>query len=80
MPTRVSYRQIGEVLVDVEERSTRDVSGEIELAPAAWVAELPAAVDELDTGAWRALKTLPVCEVDLHRSAIVARAASARPS
>jgi hypothetical protein len=55
MPTCVRYGQIGEVLVDVEERGTRDVPGEIELVPAPWVAELPATVDELETRAWRAL-------------------------
>ena len=77
MPTCVRYGQIGEVLVDLEERGARDVPGEIELVPAPRVAELPATVDELETRAWRALQTRLICEVGLHRRAIVARAASA---
>jgi hypothetical protein len=48
MTAGVGYRQIGQVLVDVEERGSRDVLGEVELAPTSWVAELPAAVDKLD--------------------------------
>jgi hypothetical protein len=36
-----------EVLVHVEERRARDVTGEVELPAASEVAELPAAVDEL---------------------------------
>ena len=44
-PTR--SRRRGKVAVDVEEARARDVSFEIELAPAAGIAELPAAVDEL---------------------------------
>src|ERR1700758_295027 len=40
-------RRVGEVDVDVEERGPRDVTGEVQLAPALGCAELPAAVDEL---------------------------------
>jgi hypothetical protein len=38
---------VGEVLVDVEERGARYVALEVELAAAPGTAELPAAVDEL---------------------------------
>jgi hypothetical protein len=37
----------GEIRVDVEEARAGDVSGEVELAAAAGLAELPATVDEL---------------------------------
>jgi hypothetical protein len=37
----------GEVLVHVEERGAGNVPGEVELAAAAGVAELPAAIHEL---------------------------------
>src|SRR5207247_1471024 len=40
-------RRRGEVVLDVEKRRAWDVTGEIELSPAAGVAELPAAVGEL---------------------------------
>ena len=39
----------GEVALDVEERRAGDVPGEVELAPAVGVAELPSAVDEAVT-------------------------------
>ena len=44
---RVRDREIREVSVDVQERRSRDVSGEIELSPARGVPELPPTVDEL---------------------------------
>src|SRR5204863_3504962 len=47
MPAGVLDREIREVLVDVEERGSGNVPGEIELAPALGVPELPSAVDEL---------------------------------
>src|SRR5437763_8091492 len=46
MPPLIRNREIGEVLVDVEERRARDVAGEVRLPPPARVAELPPAVDE----------------------------------
>jgi hypothetical protein len=39
--------EVREILVDVEERGAGDVAREVELAAAAGVAELVAAVDEL---------------------------------
>jgi CheY-like chemotaxis protein len=47
MPAGVLHREVREVIVDVEERGTGDVPGEIELAPASGVPELPPAIDEL---------------------------------
>ena len=44
-PTRAGLR--GQVGVDVKEARTRNVPGEIQLAAAARVSELPPAVDEL---------------------------------
>ena len=46
MPARMPHREIREVGVDVEERGARNVAGEIELAAACGVPELPPAVDE----------------------------------
>ena len=46
MPAAGSRRR-GQIGLDVEERGTRNVTREIQLAPSAGVAELPAAVDEL---------------------------------
>jgi hypothetical protein len=47
MPALTLDGEVGEVLVDVEERGARDVALEIELEASAGAAELPAAVDEL---------------------------------
>ena len=40
----------GEVGLDVEERGTGDVAGEVQLAAAVGLAELPAAIDEAEPG------------------------------
>jgi hypothetical protein len=45
MTTGIRHREIGQVFVDVEERCTRNVPGEVELAPALRPPELPAAID-----------------------------------
>ena len=47
VPSRVRNRQVGQILVHVEKRRARNVSGAVELAPARRIAELPAAVHEL---------------------------------
>jgi hypothetical protein len=52
MPAARSGRR-GKIGVDVEETGARDVSLEIELAPAAGIAELPAAVNELVAQAYQ---------------------------
>src|SRR5581483_4334433 len=48
MPAGVRHGEVGELLVDVEERGARNVTREVELAPATGRSELPAAVDELN--------------------------------
>src|SRR3954470_18594015 len=47
MPPGSRGREVGEVIVDVEERGTGNVPGGVELAPATRAPELPAAVDDL---------------------------------
>src|SRR5690348_9877534 len=47
MPPGTGHRQVGEVVVDVEERGAGDMAGEVQLPAPGGVAELPAAVDEL---------------------------------
>ena len=47
MPAGAGHRQVGQILVHVQERGAGNVPGEVELAPSLRRAELPAAVDEL---------------------------------
>src|SRR5581483_7081837 len=54
MPARALDGPIGEVVVDVEERRPRNVTGEVELAAPTGRSELPAAVDESGAHALRA--------------------------
>jgi hypothetical protein len=47
MPARVRNRQIREVFVDIQKRSTENMALEIQLAALRRVPELPTTIDEL---------------------------------
>src|SRR5207253_3393966 len=76
--TTARPRRRGEILVHVEERRTRNVPGEVELAPLPGRAELPATVDELIAHDRTLLPRWEVMARELARAMTVSRASRQR--